>query len=111
MTYTFAVDAVAKGSLSEFVVVQSSASGASCGFEGPLANVGGYSGILLRFDDNGNYASGLCSTISPPDLYKSVDNMTKPEPSAIHQWIPYFSNTLRNLFTEYFQHFNMLRHQ
>ena len=76
VTYTFAVESVAKGDLSATVQVISAFSGASCGFEGGIRN-GERAGILLRIGDDGNYTSGLCSTLSPDEM-ASVSELTKP---------------------------------
>jgi hypothetical protein len=76
VTYTFAVESVAKGDLAEFVQVLSPISGASCGFEGGIPN-GDRAGILLQIGDDGNYTSGLCSTLDPGAL-ASVSVLTTP---------------------------------
>jgi hypothetical protein len=89
--YTFLVESVAKGDLADFEVVWSPVSGASCGFEGAPRR-GGRTGILLRFDNDVNYTSGLCNTMSPDDL-ASVAEFSEPRQSAIHQWMPMFTRS------------------
>ena len=53
---------------------------ASCGFEGGVRN-GDRSGILLLIDDDGNFSSGLCSTLEPGEM-ASVSILTTPVPVA-----------------------------
>ena len=107
--YTFVVDSVAKGSLPDLVVVRSENSGASCGFEGGIPKSDQW-GILLRHDDDGNYKSGLCSTISPGDLL-TVAEFTEPDPSPIHRWLPIFSNLVRRVFFDYAYRLGVMFHR
>ena len=98
VSYTFEIELVAKGHLSDYEVVHSVRSGASCGFEGVVPS-GGRTGILLRTDNAGNYTSGLCSTISPDDLL-TVSTLVAPQPNVLHGWLPVFVRSLRHAFTE-----------
>lgn len=81
VTYTFAVESVAKGNLPEIVEVLSPISSASCGF-GDVVQEGSRLAITLRTDNGGNYQSGFCSTMVPSDM-ASVSVMREPAPGRI----------------------------
>lgn len=81
VTYTFAVESVAKGNLTEFVEVLSPISSISCGF-GDIARVGRRLAITVWTDNDGNYQSGFCSTMVPSDM-ASVSVMSEPAPGRI----------------------------
>ncbi|MBT3555818.1 MAG: hypothetical protein HOF01_07860 [Chloroflexi bacterium] len=103
--YTFSVDSIAKGNLTDYVVVRSAVHGATCGFEGGIPK-GDQAGILLRVDDDGNYTSGLCSTMDIDDM-KSVVQLSEPDPNLIvHRWLPLLTNLLRRLFSEFVSDFD-----
>ncbi len=78
VTYTFEVESVAKGVVTEYVDVLSPISGASCGF-GDVAQVGSRMAITMRTDNDGNYHGGLCSVVVPSEM-ADVGVMTDPAP-------------------------------
>ena len=85
--------------------MRSAVHGATCGFEGGIPK-GDQAGILLRVDDDGNYTSGLCSTMDIDDM-KSVVQLSEPDPNLIvHRWLPLLTNLLRRLFSEFVSDFD-----
>jgi hypothetical protein len=81
VTYTFEVESVAKGDLTEFLDVLSPIGGATCGF-GDVARVGSRMAITTWTDEEGNYQSGSCSVMVPSEMI-SVSVMRDPAPGHI----------------------------
>ena len=73
--YTFSVETSVKGGLVGSVDVESSSSGASCGFEVP---VGRRIGILLDQQPDGDWTGGLCTQIDPDVLIAAAEPLPAP---------------------------------
>jgi hypothetical protein len=77
-TYHFKVHEAFKGDVGETIDVESSTSGASCGFEVQRGQDMGF--FLQR--ENGVWKGGLCGQVAPDDLRKAAAPYPKPDGSG-----------------------------
>jgi hypothetical protein len=77
-TYHFTVDEAVKGDIGKTIDVESSTSGASCGFEVQRGQQMGF--FLDR--QNGVWRGGLCGQVAPDDLRKAAKPYPKPDGSG-----------------------------